>query len=463
MVEPMHRTTESPRSEHAVVIGGSIAGLCAARVLADYFDRVTLYERDDLPDSPIDRSAIPQGQHVHLLMARGAEELEGLFPGLLDDMVATGMPVLRNLPGEIHFTASGHVLDTGRSGHQGYTAYVPSRALLEWHVRKRVHALPRVEIVQADVDEPQFDAAAGRVTGVVLDGGVSVPADLVVDASGRGSRLPGWLQRWGFDQPRVDEVKVGVTYASQRVRVPAALISEKMVLVGAAHDRPLGLGMLFHEDGAWTVTAFGVGGAQPPRDFAGICALADAIAPAHIGAALRAGELVGTIKFHTYPTSKWRRYDKLATLPAGIMPFGDAVVSLNPTFGQGVTMSALQAAAMRDVLARGSHNLIPRVARSAAKTIFPIWMMNTIADISAHRAQGARLWWYQPAYQLIDQFLGAAESDGPLTEWFLRRTSMLDSLYVIPPPRMIARTVRLNAGAWLAERRAGRSRDHVDA
>jgi len=186
----MSRNTEPQRTDHAIVIGASIAGLCAARVLADTFDRVTLYERDDLPDQPIDRSAIPQGQHVHLLMARGAHELEELFPGLLDNMAAADMPVLHNEPEEIHFTASGHVLSTGHRGPDGFTAYLPSRALLEWHVRTRVQALPRVQIVKGDIDRPAFDPAAGRVTGVVLDGGVSVPADLVVDASGRGSRLP---------------------------------------------------------------------------------------------------------------------------------------------------------------------------------------------------------------------------------------------------------------------------------
>ena len=77
--------------QHAVVIGASIAGMCAARVLSDFFDRVTVYERDDLPADPANRSAVPQGKHLHLLLARGAEELEGHFPGLLDDMVAAGV------------------------------------------------------------------------------------------------------------------------------------------------------------------------------------------------------------------------------------------------------------------------------------------------------------------------------------------------------------------------------------
>lgn len=452
----MSRPSGLPRYDHVVVIGASIAGLCAARVLADHAGRVTIYERDALPDSPVDRPAIPQGQHVHLLMARGAQELESLFPGLLSDMSDDGMPVVSSRQGEIHFTASGHALGIDGAGPSGFAGYLPSRALLEWNVRKRVAAMPGIVISPRDVDKPQFDAARQRVTGVVLDGGERVDADLVVDASGRGSRLPVWLEKWGFERPRVDEVKVGVSYASLRLRVPDGLIPEKMVVVGATQDRPLGIGMLFHEDGAWTITAFGVGGAQPPRDFAGVCALADDVLPAPISAALRAGEMLGEMKFHSYPTSKWRRYDKLSRLPAGILPFGDAVVSVNPTFGQGVTMSSLQAADLRKALAGGvdGENFAVRVARVTARTIFPVWTMNAIADLGAHRATGEQHWWYQPAYRLIDQFLGAAESDPVLAEWFLRRTSLLDSLFVVPSPRLVGRAVRNNCRAWLAQRKA---------
>jgi 2-polyprenyl-6-methoxyphenol hydroxylase-like FAD-dependent oxidoreductase len=460
----MYRTSDLTRSEHAVVIGGSIAGLCAARVLSDHFDRVTVYERDELPGGPVDRSAIPQGQHVHLLMARGAQELESLFPGLLDDMARANMPVLHNGPGDIHFSASGHVLSTGHSVGDEFTAYLPSRALLEWHVRQRVCALPNTNIVRGNVDRPEFNASAGRVTGVVLVDADSVSADLVVDASGRGSRLPTWMQQWGFDQPRTDAVKVGVTYASHRARIPAEAMPERMVVVGATIDRPLGMGMLFHEDGAWTITAFGVGGAQPPRDLAGIYELADAVVPSHIAAALRTSEPLSPMKFHSYPTSKWRRYDKLDKLPDGIVAFGDAVVSLNPTFGQGVTMSALQAASMRDVLAQGTHKLVPRLVNRTARMIFPVWTMNAIADLSAHRAQGLQPWWYGSTYQLFDQFLGATESDAVLAEWFLRRTSLLDSLYPIPSPRLLARAIRHNSRAWLAQRRTASAAiaDHTD-
>ena len=123
--------------KHAVVIGASIAGLCAARVLSDFYDRVTVYERDDLPTEAANRAAVPQGRHVHLLMARGAEEFDSQFPGLLDDMVAAGVPILENRPDCIHFGAAGHVLGTTRELRTEFTAYVPSRPHLEWQIRRR--------------------------------------------------------------------------------------------------------------------------------------------------------------------------------------------------------------------------------------------------------------------------------------------------------------------------------------
>lgn len=446
------------RSTHAVVIGASIAGMCAARVLSEHYDRVTVYERDELPDGPTNRSAIPQGQHVHLLMARGAQELEGSFPGLLEDIAGAGVPVIHNEPESIYFAAAGHVLGTGQRLHDGFTAYVPSRGQLEWQIRKRVTAMPSIDVVHQAVSHPQYDAKNNQVTGVTLDDGDRVPADLVVDASGRGSRLPMWLQQWGFGTPREDAVQVGVTYASHRVRIPDGLLAEKMVLVGAARDRPLGMGMLFHEDGIWTVTTFGVAKTEPPRDLAGICELAETLLPGHISSALRAGEPFGGMTFHRYPASKWRRYDKLSKLPRGIVPFGDAVVSLNPTFGQGVTMAAIQAANLRLVLDSGTSDIAARLAKATARTTYPVWLMNAVADHAEHGAQGDRRWWYRPLYGLFDQFLAAAETDPVLAEWFLRRTSLLDSLYLAPSPRLIGRAVGNNLRQWLSERRVTQPR-----
>ncbi|WP_422749031.1 FAD-dependent oxidoreductase [Mycobacterium sp. WMMD1722] len=452
----MGRTTK-----HAVVIGGSIAGMCAARVLSEVYGQVTVYERDALPDGPANRAAVPQGRHVHLLMARGAQEFERLYPGLLAGMVEAGVPILENRPDCIHFGAAGHVLGTNHTLRDEFTAYVPSRPQLEWQIRRRTAQIPNVTIERRSVNEPIFDAAAGRVTGVVLDTGdgtEAVAADLVVDATGRGTRLPVWLAQWGYERPREDTVDVGIAYATQQVHIPESALAEKVVVAGASAEQPLGLGMLFYEDGNWNVTTFGVGKVQPPQDFGQICDLADTILPAHVASALRAGTPLGDMAFHKYPTSRWRRYDKLDRFPLGIVPFGDAVVSFNPTFGQGMTMTSLQAGHLCRALQYPDDRVAAELNRATAKTTYPVWQMNAIGDLTLHRAttDGPVPWWYAPVGGLFDQFLGAAETDPVLAEWFLRRFSLLDSLYMVPSARLVGRTVRHNMGLWLAQKRSAR-------
>ena len=340
-------------------------------MLSDFYERVTVYERDDLPDGPANRSAVPQGRHVHLLMARGAQEFEEHFPGLLDDMVAAGVPILENRPDCIHFGAAGHVLGTQHRLQTEFTAYVPSRPQLEWQIRRRVTAIDNVDVVRAAVSEPRFDAARQRVTGVELDSGDAVDADLVVDAAGRGTRLPVWLAQWGFERPREDSIDVGIGYATHQLRIPDGLIAEKVIVAGASCEQPLGLGMLYYEDGTWGLTTFGVAKVEPPHDFAAMCALADEIVPAHVAAAIRQGEPIGDVAFHKYPTSRWRRYDKLDRFPAGIIPFGDAVVSFNPTFGQGMTMTSLQAGHLQAGARNAGCRCRPRIQPSDRQDHLP--------------------------------------------------------------------------------------------
>jgi len=451
---------------HAVVIGASIAGLCAARVLSDFYDRVTVFERDELPSEPVNRTAVPQGRHVHLLMARGAAEFDALFPGLLDDMVAAGVPKLENRPDCIYFGAAGHLLGTGRALRHEFTAYVPSRPHLEWQIRRRAVDIPNVGIQQRPVREPRFDTGAERVTGVLLDSDDNadaefVPADLVVDAAGRGTRLPVWLEKWGYQRPREDVIDVGIGYSSHQFRLPDGLIRERVIVNGASREQPLGLGLLGYEDGLWVITTFGVAKVEPPQSFSEMLALAEKLLPAGLSAALEQAEPLGEVAFHRFPTSRWRRYDKLDRFPSGIVPFGDAVASFDPTFGQGMTMTSLQAGHLRQALETPDGGLARQLNQATAKTTFPVWTMNAIGDVNFHHATGPTPWWYRPVGSLFDQFLGAAETDPVLAEWFLRRFSLLDSLYMIPSPALVARTIRHNMRLWLAERRQAR-RDRYD-
>lgn len=446
------------KKPHAVVIGASIAGLCAARVLSDFYDRVTLFERDELPGEPAHRAAIPQGRHVHLLMARGAVEFDALFPGLLDDMVAAGVPMLENRPDCIYFGAAGHVLGIGQTLREEFTAYVPSRPHLEWQIRRRTAALPNVEIQQRSVARPSFDTSTQQVTGVLLDSGHDaepdvVGADLVVDAAGRGTRLPVWLEQWGYQRPPEEVVDLGIGYASHQFRLPEGVIRERVIVAGASREQPLGLGMLGYEDGSWVLTTFGVAKVEPPHTFSEMLVLAEKLLPARFTAALEQAQPIGEVAFHRFPASRWRRYEKLDRFPAGIVALGDAVASFDPTYGQGMTIASLQAGHLRRALEAKGTDPARVLRRATAKVVYPVWMMNTIGDLSFHHATGPASWWYPPVGNLFDQFLGAAETDPVLAEWFLRRFSLLDSLYMIPSPKLVGRAMRHNLRLWLGERR----------
>jgi 2-polyprenyl-6-methoxyphenol hydroxylase-like FAD-dependent oxidoreductase len=322
--------------------------------------------------------------------------------------------------------------------------------------------IENVEIVRRSVKEPTFDVARQRVTGVLLDGGDSpefLAADLVVDAAGRGTRLPVWLTQWGYQRPAEQTVDIGINYATQQFRIPDGLIAEKVVVAGASHDQSLGLGMLGYEDGTWVLTMFGVANAKPPATFPEMVELADELLPNHFSDALHRAEAVGDPAFHAFPASKWRRYDKLDRFPAGIVPLGDAVASFNPTFGQGMTMTSLQAAHLRRALQSPDGDVARLFNRATAKTTYPVWMMNAIGDITFHHAGVESVpWWWRPSGALFDQFLGAAETEPVLAEWFLRRFSLLDSLYMVPPPRIIGRAIAHNLRLWTKERRAAKAR-----
>jgi len=196
---------------HAIVIGASMGGLLAARALADVFDRVTLVERDAFPSSDLPRKGVPQGRHTHGLLARGRVVLEQFFPGLTDELVASGA-----LRGDIanDVTWIGHNVTLARAPSD-LTGLLASRPVIEGHVRRRLLALPNVAaIAQCAVQGLLYDAQQDRVTGVRVrtsgNGEKSIAADLVIDASGRGSASPAWLEEIGYQRPAEDKIDVGI-------------------------------------------------------------------------------------------------------------------------------------------------------------------------------------------------------------------------------------------------------------
>ncbi|MFP5372794.1 MAG: FAD-dependent oxidoreductase, partial [Actinomycetes bacterium] len=262
----------APRRERAIVLGASLAGLLTARVLAEFFDAVTLVDRDRLPDGPVPRAGVPQGRQVHGLHARGREVLEQFFPGLTDELVASGATV-EDVQQDVRWVNDGHRLCKGTSGMRGIGV---ARPLLEQRVRARVRALPGISFSDP-VDVLGPTSAGDRVTGVRLrargagrDDEEAVDADLVVDATGRGSHTPAWLEELGFPEPVESSITIGVSYTTWDVsRRPEDLGGDLAAVVGptVANSR---FGAVLAVDGPrWQVLAGGyLGDAASARDFA---------------------------------------------------------------------------------------------------------------------------------------------------------------------------------------------------
>jgi len=231
-------------TDHAVVIGGSMAGLVTARVLAEVYDRVTVIDRDELPTAPQHRRGAAQSRHAHGLLSSGLLALEELFPGLTADLASAGAPS-GDVAGQGRWYVNGHLLARTQTGMTGIGV---SRPLLEAQVRARVRALPNVTIRdRCDVLDPLVAEGGHRVTGVRLLGRAggsaaeALAADLVVDASGRGSRTPSWLDALGYPRPPEERIRIRLRYASRHYRLTTGdLGGDAVVMVGPTLPCPRG-------------------------------------------------------------------------------------------------------------------------------------------------------------------------------------------------------------------------------
>ena len=437
-----------------------MGGLLAARVLSEFYDEITLVERDRLPAGAEQRRGVPQGRHFHALLSTGSKALAELFPGLLDELVAGGAKVLDNESSRAYVRLGRHELDlSGKFADQAsLVIYQPSRPFLESHVRRRVRALENVRILEGhDVVEPIADRA-NRVTGArvvnrdtcletVLD------ADLVVDTTGRSARTPAFLEKLGYQRPVERRYPVHLSYASQFLRVPTGMLGQKLGFsVGPLPERRTGVVVVAYEHDTWILTLFGVGGHELPDDLPGVIECAAQFAPPLLIAALRAAEPLGALSLQRYPTSTWRRYDKMRRFPAGLLVMGDAVCSFNPVYMQGMTMAARQAVALRDCLADRDGDVRRRFFRAAAKQIAPVWQGNRLSDFSVSPGGGWRRVLRRLMNWQVDKAQAAAANDPVVAEATLRVMHFVDPPSRLLRPSFLMRLVAANRRPIMATR-----------
>lgn len=421
----------SAKREQAIVLGGSMGGLLAARVLSEHFREVTILERDEFPELAENRRGVPQGRHTHGLLASGGQVLEHFFPGITEELVGLGVPRGDLSTNARHFLAGG-LLCRAELGLNGLAV---SRPCLEFAVRRRVLQLPNVRVRQG-VQVEHLQASGGQVTGVVA-GGESLAADLTVDATGRGSHSPQWLEAIGFERPREESIQVSVGYCTRKFKRRATdLNGDIVIIIPPTPEGKRGGVMLAQEGDRWTVTLISHFGNYPPEDLAGFIEYSRTIPAPYIYEVIRDAEPLGEGVSSRFPASIRRRYEELRRFPEGYLVFGDAISSFNPIYGQGMSASALQAMELRAVLAGRSADLARDFFRKASKVTDGPWGTAAGNDLRIPETVGERplpvkiINWY------MGKLLRAAHHDVVLAHTFQRVANLL-----APPPSVLEPTV----------------------
>lgn len=406
----MSDTPVRHRHGHAVVIGASIAGLLAARVLADYFERVTLVERDSLVDDPQGRRAVPQGRHVHGLLKRGEQILSELFPELVPTLLARGASLI-SLGRDLRWF---HFGCWKRHCEGDLNVVSVTRGTLEQEIRRCVRARHNVAILDETVVTRYIaDWERAQISGVCVRGRHvdmlenEVRADLVVDAGGRGSQTPRRLAELGYAQPLQVDVQSGIGYASREFERPAAAHDWRALAVIDVQPRRRGGLILPVEGNRWLVTLFNSHGDYPPNDEAGFIRFARALPVPDLHDAIVTATPATDIATHRFPTSQRRYYERLTRFPAGLIVMGDALCSFNPIFAQGMSVTALEAQLLRDCLGELDAQRTPSLdaltcnfRNRVGAVVDPAWNMATTEDLRCPQASGSRplkvkfLHWY---------------------------------------------------------------------
>lgn len=391
------------KAGHAVVIGGSIAGLLAGRVLADAFEQVTIIERDHFPARPEARKGVPQARHVHVLLKRGQMILEDLFPGIDAELTAAGVPTVDWIADSQALGARGWL----PRFPSGLTGLSPSRDLLEWRIRQRLASHERIAFKEAcDVIGLLPDRSASGIAGVrvrprneearQIGGAEDLAADFVVDASGRDSHAPAWLEALGYAPPQETVINSFLGYASRCYQPPDdGRVDWKLLLLPRQPPALKRGGAVYLLEGnRWIVTLSGGGKDYPPTDEAGFLEFARSLAHPALYDAIKDAQPLSPIAGYRRTENRWRHYERLNRWPEGFVAVGDAVCAFNPVYGQGMSVAALGAATLGQLLREQPTGdltgLSRRYQKALAKLTAVPWQLATGADFRYAETEGGR-------------------------------------------------------------------------
>jgi 2-polyprenyl-6-methoxyphenol hydroxylase-like FAD-dependent oxidoreductase len=433
---------------HAIVIGASMGGLLAARALADHCDQVTILERDALPTVCEPRKGVPQGRHTHGLLARGREVLDELFPGLSEELTAEGAISGDVVDGVLWFNHGFYL----RKAPSKLVGLLLSRPMLEGAVRRRVLKLANVRLCErCDALEPLFDREHGRVTGLrvarhaVAEHVETMNADIVIDATGRGSQSAAWLDRLGYAKPREETVRIAIGYKTRLYRRrPEQLNGKVGVIVAACHPDWRFGALLAQEGERWTVSLDGYLGEQVPADEAGFLEFARTLPTPEIFETIRNAEPLSPIIPYQFSANLRRHYEELSRFPEGFLAYGDALCSFNPVYGQGMTVACIEALILRECLAAGTPGLARRFFRKASALIDIPWQIAVGSDLQHPQVQGKRSAQVRFINWYIAKLFRAAQHDGVLAARFVEVANLTRQPPALLDPRIALRVWKGN-------------------
>lgn len=429
----------------AIVLGASIGGLLTARALSNHFDRITIVERDLLPDCAEPRRSVPQSAHAHGLLASGYRVMDHYFPGMMQELNALGAPI-GDIVGDFLWFQYGHWKLRHASGLPGIMA---SRPCLETAIRHRVKSLPNVTFLEGTSGiRPMFDSQIGRVTGLTVRRQDSqdeerLTADLVVDVTGRGSRSPQWLDEWGFGQPQVATVTVNVGYATGVFeRRPGDFFDSMGALVQGAPTTTRYAAILAAEGNRWIITLAGTVGDYPPTDLTGWRQFAASLPVPAVHALVSKARPLKEITNYRFPADQRRLYECMKRFPDGYLVIGDAVCSFNPVYGQGMSVAALEAQALDDGLTQGIQGLAARFYRRARKIVDIPWAIATGEDLRIPQVEGIRPLGFAIIGRYLERLHVVAAEDRVVCRAFMEVLNLLASPTSLLSPRIAWRVLR---------------------
>jgi 2-polyprenyl-6-methoxyphenol hydroxylase-like FAD-dependent oxidoreductase len=437
---------------HAVVIGGSMAGLLAARVLSGYFERVTVVERDGLPQGPTFRKGTPQSRHLHIFLPRGRRTSERLLPGIEAELISSGAELMDMAESGYWLTPAG-LAPRFRSG----VALIGcTRSLIEWTVRRRVAALPGVRCLERTDVTGLLSDTGRRVAGVTLRTRArkgAVPeeplyADLVVDASGRNSKAPRWLEELGYAPPRETTINAHPGYATRLFERPEDMPPDRRIIfIQAAppeHNRGGVLSAV--EGGLWMCSLIGVGGHHPPTDEAGYIEFARSLRSPMLYEAIKDARPASPVHGYREIENRRHHYEKLPRQPHNLLVLGDAACAFNPIYGQGMTTVALGVEVLEECLRSNPDDGFTGLSRKFQKRLAKVnaapWLLATGEDLRVRNTEGGtaglstRL-----MHRYMDRVLSLSLRDLEVRRTFLEVFGMLKTPGTLFGPAIAARVL----------------------